>query len=580
MRATLLLTSAGSLVAFAILRGLEGARGDLTIVGANSVAAPIAFACDRLYRVPPTADAPAHEAALRDVLAREKPRLVLPGRDEDVAVLAVLAASGDFPETAFPVPPPALAPVFLDKRRTHRFARDHGLPFAPTAADADEAAALARTHGYPMLAKPWSGAGSRGVLLPRDAAELAAAAGDGTLMVQAFLGGAPADASRTADGMPWRFELEDEETTIEMTIGPDGVISSLCLDSGTTAPPLRKGVRLIEDEAARAVGLAWGRALAAHGHRGVVNIQGKRLADGRFVPWEIAARFGGTAAARAALGRNQVLHLVREWLGLPTPAMTSRPGAVWPETRRVTVPRAWTRRFASEGKWSAPRTGLRAAAMVVEPAPDGLATAIDGDRLAVAAYARRHGLPFLTTAATVDEAAALIRTAGPPLVGKPRRGDGPARLLEDWPAVAAALEAGAMVAQPLLGADEIAGRRRAWTARAGTPLFWAVEDTVETAEAEVAPDGRLSPVRTALCAQRGGRPIEIRPTRDPAVAAIFRRWAATLIRDGRRGPLRLTGKRDADGVWRPFSLAFRPLGIPAGGAVAYRLTVMASAPRA
>ncbi|MBF0375476.1 MAG: hypothetical protein HQL39_18955, partial [Alphaproteobacteria bacterium] len=230
--ATVLVTSAGSLVAFAILRCLEGMRGDLTIVGANSVAAPAAFACDRLYRVPPTADASAHEAALRDVLAREKPRLVLPGRDEDLAVLAVLAASGDFPETLFPVPPPSLAPVFLDKRRTDRFARDHGLPFAPTAADPAEAAGLARTHGYPMLAKPWSGAGSRGVLLLRDAAELAAAAGDGTLMVQAFLGGAPAEASRM-EGMPWRFELVDEERTVEMTIAPDGVISSLCLDRGT-----------------------------------------------------------------------------------------------------------------------------------------------------------------------------------------------------------------------------------------------------------------------------------------------------------------------------------------------------------
>ncbi|MBF0334385.1 MAG: hypothetical protein HQL40_12185, partial [Alphaproteobacteria bacterium] len=451
---TIVLTSAGSLVAFAILRCLEGMRGELTIVGANSVAAPIAFGCDRLYRVPPTAVAPAHEAALREVLARERPRLVLPGRDEDLAVLAALAASGDFPETLFPVPPPSLAPVFLDKRSTHRFARDHGLPFAPTAADAVEAAALARAHGYPMLAKPWSGAGSRGVLLLRDAAELSAAAGDATLMVQAFLGGGPpAEAVRWADGMPWRGGFDDEEATVEMTTAPDGVVSTLCLDRGTTAPPLRTEVRLIEDEAATAVGLAWARALAAHGHRGVVNIQGKRLTDGRFVPWEIGARFGGTAMARAALGRNQILHLVREWLGLPIPAMTSRPGAVCLETRRVTIPQAWTRRFAGQGKWSAPRAGAGRAVMVLEDASDSLGAAtIDGDRLAVAAYARRHDLPFLPTAATAEQAAAL----GLPLVGKPRRGDGPARLFEDGRAVAAALAAGGMVAQPLLGADELA----------------------------------------------------------------------------------------------------------------------------
>lgn len=590
MTIRILITSAGSLVGDAILRCLAGVRGRLTIVGVNSVAAAVAFGCDRLHRVPPTADGPAYAAALHRILARERPALVLPGRDADVPALAALAASGAFPGTAFPVPPPSLAPVFFDKSRTHRFARDHGLPFAPTAEDPADAAALARRHGYPLLAKPRSGAGSRDVFLLHDAAELARAAGDPRMMVQAFLGKAILDAPvaafrrLSALGMPWRWAFEDEEATAELTVAPDGAVSTLCLDCGTTAPPLRTAVRLLADPAVAAAGLAWARALAAHGHRGVVNVQGKRLPDGRFVPYEVGARFGGTSVARAMLGRNQVLHLVAEHLGWPAPVFADRPGRVGLESRRTMVPAAWRRRFEEDGEWQAPAGGgIRHAAFHAgppaadAPPPHWIFGGPAHDRLAVAAYARRRGLPFAPLAVTVEEAEAMVPggDAVPLFVAKPRRGDGPVLLLEGRAAVAAALAAGGTVVQPFLAgdddaADSLAAQRAAWRTRPGTPWGWAVADVVEVAEADLTEadlvaagaDGRLPPVRTALCTQRGGEIVAVRPTHDAGVAAAFRRWAAALGGDGHRGPLRISGKRAADGRWLPFAVSPRPFGLP------------------
>jgi carbamoyl-phosphate synthase large subunit len=594
-----LITSAGSLVADAIFRCLAEVRAALTIVGVNSLAAPVAFACDRLHRVPPTADAPAYQAALRRVLARERPDLVLPGRDEDLLTLSALAASGDFPETVFPVPPPGLAPVFVDKRQTHRFACAHGLPFAPSAEGPEAAAALAQAHGYPLVAKPWRGAASRGVFLVCDAEALSRASADPELMVQAFLGpevlDLPLEAFRrlAGRGMPWRWAFEDVETTAELTIAPDGMVATLCLDCGTTAPPLRTAVRLLAEPAVAAVGLAWGQALAARGHRGPVNIQGKRLADGRFVPYEIGARFGGTSVARAMLGHNQVLHLVSAALGWPVPRLTRRPGEVGLQVRRTWVPAEWHRGFEQEGGWRAPsavggsgrpvaRPGTDAPPATTSPLDSGLPPPAPGpaawDRLVVAAYARRHGLPFISQAATVDEARTLAADGDRPLIAKPQSGDGPILLLERWEQVVAILNGGGFIVQPALSDGLLAAQRSAWSARIGPPWLWAVADRVETAEADVGPDGLPSPIRTAVCTQQGGQPVAIQPTCDAAIVRIFRCWAEALIRDGYSGPLRITGKRDAKGLWVPFSVRPNRLGLPDGDGLETRTPVPAAVP--
>lgn len=586
--ARLLVTSAGSLVGDAILRCLDDLRPRLTVIGVNSIAAPAAFGCDLLFRVPPTADRAGYTAALGAVLEREAPDLVLAGRDEDVPVLAALAAApGAFPRTAFPLPPPGLAPVFADKAATCDFAVRHGLPFAPTATGIEGARELASGHGFPLIAKPRSGAGSQGVLLLRDMAELERAAAGAGLIVQPFLApqgiGGDWSAPLRPGAMPWFHGLTDLETTAELLITPEGRVEDPCCDRGVTAPPLRCAVELIADEAVSAVGRAWGEALAAAGHRGPVNIQGKRLPDGRFVPYEIAARFGGTAVARALLGRNLVRDLVCSWLGWPrggedAPRRISRTGLT---PCRLSVPRSWRRRFEDAGEWHAPAdrpaslprprllpdplaVGSIAAAPPGGALPDGLGGALP-DRLALADHARRYGLPFVPTAASPDGMRVLGTHPPALVVVKPRRGDGPVRLAGPGEA-AMLLTAGDVVAQPALGAAALADAWAQWRALAGLPWLWSAADRVELVEGIIAGDGSVADIRSGLCLQRGGEPAELRLLDDPpqgeAMAEALRRWGASLASLGHRGPLRLTGQRDAAGRWLPFSASGRPLGLP------------------
>ncbi|SMH62281.1 ATP-grasp domain-containing protein [Azospirillum agricola] len=581
--ACLLITSAGSLVADAILRCLDRLRPGLTIVGVNSVAAPTAFGCDRLYRVPNTANRDEYEAALRAVLERETPDLALAGRDEDIPALA--AAAAFFPHTAIPLPPPGLAPVFADKARSHGFAVRHGLPFAPTALGGDAARAMARAHGFPLIAKPRSGAGSQGVLLLRAMAELERVADDARLIVQPFLDpqgiGGAWEAALQPDAMPWSHGLTDLETTVELVVGPDGRVVASCCDQGVTAPPLRRAVRLIEDGAVAEVGLAWAAALAAAGHRGPLNIQGKRLADGRFVPYEIGARFGGTTVARALLGRNLVRALVSSWLGWPSePDEAPRPVSITGlGLSRLSLPQPWRRRFEEAGEWEAPadRSGRLARPALWPRDEDEAGTAPAGalpaslggaapDRMALARHAVRHDLPFVPTVASPEGVRTFAGAPLPLLVVKPRQGDGPVRLLAPREAMAA-LETDGLIAQPALGAAALAEARALWAALPGLPWLWSASDRVGVVEGEVGGDGLVTNIRSALCEQRGGTPLALHRLNDaPECAAMteaLRRWGASLAPLDHRGPLRLTGSWDAAGRWLPFTASGSPLGLPA-----------------
>ena len=122
-----------------------------------------------------------------------------------------------------------------------------------------------------------------------------------------------------------------------------------------TEGPLSMQMRLSDDAALKEVAIGYARALAKEGHRGVANIQGKILTDGRFIPFELNGRFTGSAAARAFLGCNQVAQAVCHYLWQESYAST-------PEHPDTTVLRSTIYRgvdqaaidtLESTGSWSA-----------------------------------------------------------------------------------------------------------------------------------------------------------------------------------------------------------------------------------
>lgn len=326
----ILLMSAGSLVAHNVLDCLARHDRRYFLIGTNTVPdAPGNFRCDVAFTTPPTDDAGACLAAYRAILATERPDLTIPCRDEDLPILAALRAeNGDAP--GFLCGDAASADLFTDKLAVHRFAVAHNLPFAPTAHDGETAAALAAAYGFPLIAKPRRGAGSRGVALLRDAGDVDRAVAAGGYVFQPFIA-PPADWSavlRPFDiGVPFQFAVPvPDQYTGQAFIAADGaVVGAFCsvvaMDAGKVA-----AARRIDCPDFLALTRAFATAAAAEGHRGPLNVQCRKTTDGAYVPIEMNGRYSGSTSIRGLQGYDEVDMAVRLTAGLPPAA---------PETGRV-----------------------------------------------------------------------------------------------------------------------------------------------------------------------------------------------------------------------------------------------------
>jgi carbamoyl-phosphate synthase large subunit len=175
-RRRLLVTSVGSLIGQNILDGLAQVRDDYFVVGLNSQADAVSnFLCDRVYLSATLEEVDGFSNCFENVVAREAPDLIIPGRDDDMVFLACWAAeTSDFFGKAM-VGNVAIAEILRDKWLTRQFAKRHGLAFVETLRDLDGMEAvrtLAEQQGWPLVAKPRSGNGSRGVVLVGSDAEL------------------------------------------------------------------------------------------------------------------------------------------------------------------------------------------------------------------------------------------------------------------------------------------------------------------------------------------------------------------------------------------------------------------------
>lgn len=315
----ILITSVGSRVGWAMLTTLHPLRSRLVVIGCNSLAAaPTMFDCDRAYRVPKTSDTPAYREALRTIVLRERPDLIIPGRDEELAVLSELSTDPVCNTTRVLVPPPNLVPVFNDKLETARFAARHALPFAATADEPEAVTALIEAHGFPLVVKPrLGGHASKEVRVVTNAAQLRAALARGNMLAQERLNPETLlglDDFSPETGVPLHYAVDDLRHAAEWLLDDTGEIFSLQGAISHTEGPLSMNMRLTDNVALVEVATDYARALARAGHRGVANIRGKLLADGRFVPFELNGRFTGSAVARAYMGCNQVAQAVCHFL--------------------------------------------------------------------------------------------------------------------------------------------------------------------------------------------------------------------------------------------------------------------------
>jgi carbamoyl-phosphate synthase large subunit len=211
--------------------------------------------------------------------------VLLPGIDSEIILLSRardrLAKDG----TRIALAPTDLIEAADDKLATAAFIVAHGLN-APATCDAD----FPQELGFPVVAKPRRGQGSRGVLILKDKSSL-----------RAFL-------EQRRPGYCLQQYIEGPEITVGFlydwnSVLCDAIAMERTLDCGRTtrATVIRSPevLRFIDDFGARIKGA------------GAVNAQLRLTSDAGAQIFEINARLSGSTAMRVAVGFNDPLRIVK-----------------------------------------------------------------------------------------------------------------------------------------------------------------------------------------------------------------------------------------------------------------------------
>jgi len=352
-------TSVGSLVGQNILDSLEGRRTTIEMVGINSTAAAAGnFRCDRAYLAPPAARQGEYLERLAAIFFEERPHLVLPGRDDDVLALAQLKEMQPQLGSSLATGPHRVALVLGDKWASHEFARARSLPYVDSALATDLPAVerLRAVWGYPLIAKPRIGNGSRGVRIVFDEMQLAAVARLPGYLLQAYL-------EPEAELMDWRDLTTDgtplfhapmlQQIACQAVIGPDrGVRGLVCTNVELMMGRLERAFCL-DDPGVADVARRYAEALAGEGWVGALNLQGRRDRSGAFHVYELNGRYTGGTTARTHLGFDEVGILVEAFTGhalVPWPSVGSH-GIVTASMSNFPMSSADIERLEEEGRW-------------------------------------------------------------------------------------------------------------------------------------------------------------------------------------------------------------------------------------
>jgi len=279
-----LVTGAGGGVGQGIIKALQGSRHPVVAADADPLAVGLHAAA--VARLVPRADAPDFVDAVLAVCREEDCRIVFPGLDTELAVLARARPRFEALGLHLVVSHPDVVRIADDKLATAEFLTAHGWP-APRTAVFDDDVDVA--DWLPCVLKPRRG-GSRSI---------------GTYVVPDATSWALARARvDVSNAVIQEYVAGDEYTCGTVTLDSDTagpIVMRRTLRAGDTYRAFVVRDRRIEDHV-RAV-------VAALAPYGACNVQ-LRLRDDEPIVFEINARCSGTTAARARAGFNEPLMIV------------------------------------------------------------------------------------------------------------------------------------------------------------------------------------------------------------------------------------------------------------------------------
>lgn len=319
-----MITSVGSLVGQNVLDSLHSNRKNLRIIATNSaVDAANNFRCDRTYLVSLAANEEEYIASLTDIIKKEKPDLIIPGRDDDIVILARLKEQ--MPEfwDNFLTGPEDFAHIMDDKVKSYQFAQKYGLPFAPTInSSAQNATAevqkLVEKFGFPMIAKPCKGNGSRGIWVVTNQDQLDKVMNEADYAIQPLFDQQNIELDTTF-GIPFMWEVPEKSLhAVQVLITKEGEVGpSLGFTSEMVGGKCER-MDINEDPELLKVANEFASYAAKEGWRGTFNIQFKKDPRYGLQAIEMNGRFSGGTSARYYLGFDEVTWILKDWLGEDT----------------------------------------------------------------------------------------------------------------------------------------------------------------------------------------------------------------------------------------------------------------------
>ncbi|MCB9080456.1 MAG: hypothetical protein H6555_01975 [Lewinellaceae bacterium] len=315
----LLIVSVGSLVGKCILDCIDSRRERFHVIGINSLAeSPMNYRCDEVYLAPPINDE-RFEPWFRDFVARQQPDIILPGRDDDIVFLANFRANTPELEARIPCGQPGIAKIIRDKVLTYRWAKTHQLPFAESLWFDSEPSleiltAFAERVGFPIIAKPKFGFGSRGVFILDDHEALATVALSPETIFQEFLGPVP-DLSipkqMLKQGVPLFFQVNDDfQYAAQTLIRPDGTRTPTFISISKMVLGRLEHFAHHQDAAIEALTEQYCTQLYKDGWVGPVNLQCRQDRQGVWKVHELNLRFSGGTSSRLLLGYDEIGNLL------------------------------------------------------------------------------------------------------------------------------------------------------------------------------------------------------------------------------------------------------------------------------
>jgi carbamoyl-phosphate synthase large subunit len=305
---TILITGVGGPQGQAILKAARRSALPCRILGTDRMELSAGlWWVDRPFVTPCVSQAKAYCAALGRICDQERPRLILPGSDGELRLLARIAdrLQQQYGATVVTAPAEALC-IGMDKWHTASFLEREGFAFPETVRleEAEAVEPLIGRRGFPLIAKPCVGAGS-------------------SLLFKIVSHAALDYVKRLPVPMVLQEYLhpDDQEYTVAVYTAQDGAIAGSIafrreLVAGNTYRAWVSHEPSIHREAA-----AIARALKMVGP---CNVQ-LRLTGRGPVAFEINPRFSTSTAMRAHFGYNEVEMCLRDYVfqePIPPPRVT------------------------------------------------------------------------------------------------------------------------------------------------------------------------------------------------------------------------------------------------------------------